>query len=633
MPCNMAGRIRIFRWLALALVLTGSALAALGVRYAPAPSDRPDFAGVAFVGSESCFSCHRHRHATWFVTFHRTMTQEATPDTVLAPFDGRSLDFQGVRSRPVREGDRFFFEFLDPQRGTLLDRIPVVRTVGSRRYQQYVGHDPARSPNHYRLHWLWHLEEGRFVHLNAAFLGPDGEEFDAHLSVWDQNCIFCHNTGPRPGIRNLEALGRRVAAGERLATAALAEYDSRVAELGIACEACHAPGAAHVEAHRDPFRRWAFRIFGWEDPTIINPARLEPLRSAQVCGQCHAQRLPPGSEALARWLSEGPTYRPGDDLHRHALPLWPETEVPGQPGSPLFALRFWPDRTPRLTAYEYQGLLLSAPHLEAGLTCISCHAMHGGDPRGMIEPRMRTKEACAGCHIAQADDPVAHARHPPRVAEDCYGCHMPEIVYGVMEIHKSHRIENPAPQRHSAADRPNACNLCHLDKPAAWAQSALERSGTAADAHAEAEIVTALHRGDPLRRAVALAAAGRYVEHRSRESNRMLVPHLLLALEDPYPSSRRFARRSLLAIAARDPALVPLLEPLRELDWMRPLAEPRNAGLLPQLWARWQAIDKSGWPTPDAGLWLGRDYLPDLDRVRQAMAASDKRMRLVHIGE
>ncbi|GIX33721.1 MAG: hypothetical protein KatS3mg125_1677 [Lysobacterales bacterium] len=633
MLCNMATRLPVIALvLAAAFIAVAGVLLGLALGYAPKPEDRPDFASLEFVGSESCFSCHRERHATWFVTFHRTMTQQAGQESVIAPFDGRLLDFQGVRTRPVREGERYFFEYLDPETGRVLDRIPVVRTVGSRRYQQYLGHDPARSPNHYRLHWLWHREEGRFVHLNAAFLGPDGQDFDAHLNVWEQNCIFCHNTGPKPGVRNLEALGRRLAAGEVVETASLTEYESRVAELGIACEACHAPGARHIEHHRDPLRRLAFRIFGWADPTIVNPARLDPLRSAQVCGQCHGQRLPPGPQALERWLTEGPTYRPGEDLHQHAQPLWPETPVPGLPGSDLFALRFWPDRTPRLTAYEYQGWLLSGPHLEAGLSCIGCHAMHGGDPLGMIEPVMRSKAACAGCHAREAKEAVAHARHAAPVAEDCYACHMPRIVYGVMEIHKSHRIENPSPEAQSEADRPNACNLCHLERSPEWAQAALIEGIVAKDA-AEAELVRALHRGDPLRRAVALDAAGRYAGYRSREANRMLVPHLLLALEDPYPSSRRFARRSLLEIAGRDPELAVLLPPLTELDWMRPLTEPRNRGLLPELWARWRAIPKQGWPRPDPGLWLASDYLPELDRVRAAMAQSDRRLRLIHIGE
>lgn len=160
--------------------------------------------------------------------------------------------------------------------------------------------------------------------------------------------------------------------------------------------------------------------------------------------------------------------------------------------------------------------------------------MHGGDPLGMIEPVMRSKAACAGCHAREAKEAVAHARHAAPVAEDCYACHMPRIVYGVMEIHKSHRIENPSPEAQSEADRPNACNLCHLERSPEWAQAALIEGIVAKDA-AEAELVRALHRGDPLRRAVALDAAGRYAGYRSREANRMLVPHLLLALEDPYP--------------------------------------------------------------------------------------------------
>ncbi|MDW8479517.1 MAG: cytochrome c3 family protein [Xanthomonadales bacterium] len=636
----MSTVLRLAFALAVGTAVLALALAGLWVRYREARDERPDFRAVAYVGSESCFSCHRGRHASWHRTFHRSMTQEARPESVLAPFDGRALDFQGVRTRPLREGDRFFFEYSDPATGEIILRARVVRTVGSRRYQQYLTQDPERSPNLHRLHWLWHMGEQRFVHLNAAFLGPDHQGFDDHVSTWNQNCIFCHNTGPRPGVRNLEALGRRIAAGEAVDSARELEYDSSVAELGIACESCHAPGARHVEASRDPLRRLAFRLFGWDDPTIVHPARLGPWRSAQVCGQCHGQRLPPDPEALARWLSEGPDYRPGDDLHAHVTLLWPETEVPGQPGSDLFALRFWPDRTPRLTAYEYQGLLLSGGHLEAGLDCIACHSMHGGDPRGMITEAMRGPAACAGCHAAEVAAAAGHSRHPEPVASDCYACHMPRIVYGVMAIHRSHRIEVPRPARHAALDRPNACNQCHLERSPAWAEAALAGWRGAAPpaapeeaATAEAELAAALYGGDPARRAVALEAAGSLAWARSRAANRQLVPHLLLALEDPYPSSRRFARASLLAIAEGDPALAPLLPALRELDWMRPLDEPRNRGLLPALWQAWRGIDKRAWGEPPPETWLDRAWLPDLARVRARVAASPKRLAAVHIGE
>jgi hypothetical protein len=47
--------------------------------------------GAAFVGSDACRRCHAEQHATWYRTFHRTMTQEASTESVLGDFDGATF--------------------------------------------------------------------------------------------------------------------------------------------------------------------------------------------------------------------------------------------------------------------------------------------------------------------------------------------------------------------------------------------------------------------------------------------------------------------------------------------------------------------------------------------------------------
>ena len=39
---------------------------------------------------------------------------------------------------------------------------------------------------------------------------------------------------------------------------------------------------------------------------------------------------------------------------------------------------------------------------------------------------------------------------------------MPDAAYGVMDIHRTHRIESPDIVRDAGAGRPNACLNCHL---------------------------------------------------------------------------------------------------------------------------------------------------------------------------
>ena len=246
---------------------------------------------------------------------------------------------------------------------------------------------------------------------------------------WNDNCVFCHNVAPNPA---------RDPGSGRFATS--------VAELGVACEACHGPGAEHVARNGNPLRRWALQSSGGADPTIVNPSRLSPARAADLCGRCHGQRIADQIEPL---LEHGDPFVPGDDLAIESAPLWRDTPLHGD--GQAFSERFWDDGTPRLTAYEYQGLLQSPCTMRGPLTCTSCHGMHEGDPRGQIRARFGGRDVehdVHGCHAALATPEAArlHAHHDPAGEGGggrCVSCHMPRIVYGVLDVHRSHRIEVP----------------------------------------------------------------------------------------------------------------------------------------------------------------------------------------------
>src|SRR5690606_19805550 len=182
---------------AAALLALAALLVYAGVRIISERSalNRPfDNAATAFTGSDACEGCHADRHGSWYGTFHRTMTQEASPASVQGRFDGQSLDYWGLRVRPVEEDGRYFFEYANPETGQTLARMEIERTVGSHRYQQYLTRLPEDG-TYVRLHYLWHNADQRWVHMNAAFLGPDEQGFDDQVAIWNQNCIFCHNTG------------------------------------------------------------------------------------------------------------------------------------------------------------------------------------------------------------------------------------------------------------------------------------------------------------------------------------------------------------------------------------------------------------------------------------------------------
>ncbi len=265
-------------------------------------------------------------------------------------------------------------------------------------------------------------------------------------------------------------------------------------------------------------------------------------------------------------MSVGDPYDPGKDLHAFYKPVQREDKVESS-GAPhgekdvsfSFASRFWQDGSPRLTAFEYQGMTRSkcftAGKPGERITCISCHSMHRGDPRGQLTEKMKTNAACTQCH-EQFVQPVQLAQHTKHSAEStgslCYNCHMPKIAYGIMSAHRTHDITIPRPDETVRFGKPNACNLCHLDwsvnQTIATTQrlwpNAFNGSNPGDQSFDEPEGQRALFAGDAVMRALTAAAM--------TPATDATAPLLLEAMQDNYPIVRYFAAN---ALADQHPAL------------------------------------------------------------------------------
>ncbi|MEM7311486.1 MAG: cytochrome c3 family protein, partial [Planctomycetota bacterium] len=453
---------------------------------------------------------------------------------------------------------------------------------------------------------------------------PDNPSWDSHRTVWNNNCIFCHNTGPRPGLVGspLEAV-----------------FDSKTADLGISCESCHGPGEAHAEKHRTPFFRYSALLSDERPDDIVHPDELGQAESIALCAQCHAQRQPKSLDHLKAWMWTGPTYRPGEALDEHVDLVTLTSRSPNPADPDLFRARFWGDGTPRLTAYEAQGVQASPCMEDERFSCASCHSMHGGDPRGMIEPEMRTNAACTSCHEDIGADVAAHTGHAADgPGSSCYDCHMPRAVYGVIEIHRSHRIESPDPKRDAEAGRPNACTLCHLDRSPVWAAREMGRMfGRRFDppvrrpSGASVELpdgVATLLAGDAVERAVAAAAMGRAPESGAleRDERAFLFALLAVTLGDSYPSVRRLAQRALLALDDDQP--IGVRERLAAWDPMDAAgARARTDELLELL----RTGGAASFGAPGDGQLLSPDFHLDLAELTRLLESQSS--RAIAIGE
>ncbi|MCA9718351.1 MAG: hypothetical protein KC468_27010, partial [Myxococcales bacterium] len=136
----------------------------------------------AVAGSSACRSCHPAAYESWRRTYHRTMTQRAgPPEVVLAPFAGESIDYLGFRATLTGGAAAPRIVITPAGGGPPTLEADVVMTVGSHRYQQYLARlDRGGGPEEvWRLPVAWHIGERRWIHLNAAFLEPEGAHGDA----------------------------------------------------------------------------------------------------------------------------------------------------------------------------------------------------------------------------------------------------------------------------------------------------------------------------------------------------------------------------------------------------------------------------------------------------------------------
>ena len=98
---------------------------------------------------------------------------------------------------------------------------------------------------------MYLIADRKWIPHRSAFLRPPGAP-RSETGRWNVVCIDCHATHGQPGLDGpLDA--RPVSAREP---------DTRTAEFGIACEACHGPSAHHAEANRSPLRRYQLHFAG-----------------------------------------------------------------------------------------------------------------------------------------------------------------------------------------------------------------------------------------------------------------------------------------------------------------------------------------------------------------------------------
>jgi hypothetical protein len=451
---------------------------------------------------------------------------------------------------------------------------------------------------------MWDIRARRWLPTQDSFLQPPSSELVTG-AAWNLACIDCHSVAGVPG-----------------AASDTQPRDTRVAELGIACEACHGPAHEHAAANRSPLRRYLAHLSDAPDPTVVQPARLDHRRASEVCGQCHSSA---GTVDQAAWTSGGQPYRPGDelagsrDLLRWAdeqenprVRAWLEQEPDGLVG------RFWRDGSIRVAGRELNGLLESPCYQRGELSCLSCHSMHAyEDASDQLAPGMGADAACLQCHGEYAERIEEHTRHHPGDAGSaCYDCHMPHPTYGLFGAMRAHRLDSPSARVSLESGRPNACNLCHADRTLAWTAQHLEQwyGHEPPDLGAEPEVAAAVRwllAGDAAQRAIVAWNVGREAS-RQATGHVTMVPFLANALDDEYSAVRYVAYEALKRF-----------EPYTEVryDYLAP--SEQRAAVARQVIAHWEQAYGASERRPE--LLRSPDGQPRIDAIDALLAVRDRR--------
>lgn len=397
-----------------------------------------------FVGSARCADCHATAYAAWQRSQHSVAMQVARPTTVLGRFDSARFVENGVTSTFFRRDGRYF---VNTQAADGRPHDYEVRyTFGVAPLQQYLVELQGGRVQALAIAWDARPAAAggqRWFTLNPGrrIAHTEDEHWSGRLYNWNFRCADCHSTAVR---KNYEPEGD--------------VFRTSWSEISVGCEACHGPGAGHVKWAKYPAvaRRALWRDNGlsarlterrgvswvsWPGaPTARRSAARNTDFEIDVCAQCHARRI---------HIADG--YTAGKPLLDYYIPFL------------LEAGSYYSDGQQREEVYNY-GSFLQSRMYRAGVTCADCHDPH------TQELRRPAAQVCSQCHNPATYEATTHHRHGPQTGATCISCHMPSRTYMVVDPRHDHSFRIPRPDLSVSLGTPNACNQCHIDRDARWAE-------------------------------------------------------------------------------------------------------------------------------------------------------------------
>ncbi|MBN2319057.1 MAG: tetratricopeptide repeat protein [Acidobacteria bacterium] len=469
---------------------------------------------TVYSGSQSCLQCHEKFYRLWATSHHGLAMQPFTAelfqtkltaqvDSLIIGDSDYSVAFDGKQAWVRERGPEGDGEY------------PMVHAMGGKNV----------------YYFLTPMERGRLQVLPLAY--------DVHKKSWfdtaKSGIRHFHDIEEDPvGWKdqeytfNTSCYGCHVSQFARNYDLETDTYNSVWEEPGINCEACHGSAVEHVRVCRE-----AETGKPPEDLKIdvILPPGYSSKIASGACSVCHAKASPLTA-----------SYKPGDDFFDHF-----DLSTFEQPD-------YYPDGRDLGENYTYTQWLMSPCAKSGQMDCMHCHTSSGRFRFADVSEN----NACMPCHADKVEHASVHSHHPDGSAGSlCISCHMPMTEFARMR-RSDHSMLPPTPAATIAFKSPNACNICHTDKDAAWADGWVrqwrKRDFQAPVLH-RASLIDAARRRDWQK----LPAMLEYLERETRDTvfaaslirlirpcnDDRKWPVLIRALSDPSPLVRASAAESL----------------------------------------------------------------------------------------
>lgn len=417
----------LHRWFILGVfvvaIVMGGYLLADWFRVEPADSPR------TFVGRQSCIVCHQQEAELFHDSDHDLAMDRATENTVLAKFDGQSIEHYGITSRVFKDGARFMVNTEGPD-GQMHD-YEVKYVFGVRPLQQYmvelepprlrdVGLTAAEPIGRLQvLRLSWDTVKKHWFYLsppdvNEKLEPDDPLHWTGVTQCWNTSCAECHSTNVE---KNFDPLSRT--------------YSTTFSEIDVSCEACHGPGSLHVKLANSNSLFWD-RKQGYGLNKMKSTSNIPQV---ETCAPCHSRRSDIGGAYVGCRFDE-----------HYACQL-------------LERQLYHDDGQIRDEDYVY-GSFIQSKMFHNGIRCTDCHDPHS------VRVKFTDNQLCTSCHQHPAgkyDTPNHHHHQQGSTGSLCIECHMPATTYMDVDRRRDHSFRVPRPDMSVTYGTPNACTACHAD--------------------------------------------------------------------------------------------------------------------------------------------------------------------------